>query len=200
MAQSSPATAAKSRGDLAVSTVPGLRGVEHVAFTVPDIDEAVAFFVDVLGCDFFYELGPASDPDGTWMSDNLDVHPRSVIRRFVLLRCANGANFELFQYESPDQVTRWPRMSDHGGSHVAFYVDDMDTALDHLRSKGVRVLGQGKKNTTGPEAGEDATFAHFLTPSGQMLEFISYPKGREYYETTDRRLWQPSPCGASSVA
>ncbi len=31
--------------------VPGLRGIEHIAFTVPDLDEAVNFFVDVLGCE-----------------------------------------------------------------------------------------------------------------------------------------------------
>ena len=57
-----------------MSAVPTLRGVEHVAFTVPDVDTAVAFFVDVLGCERFYDMGPFADPDGTWMSDNLDVH------------------------------------------------------------------------------------------------------------------------------
>jgi catechol 2,3-dioxygenase-like lactoylglutathione lyase family enzyme len=174
-----------------MSTVPGLRGVEHVAFTVPELDAAIAFFVEVLGCELMYELGPASDPEGTWMADNLNVHPRAAIVNFALLRCANGANFEIFQYEAPDQVTRWPRMSDHGGVHIAFYVDDMDAALADLVEKGVRVLGDGKKPTTGPEAGEQATFAHFLTPWGQMLELISYPNGREYHRTTERRLWQP---------
>ncbi len=31
-------------------TLPGLRGIEHVGLTVPDLDAAVRFFVDVLGC------------------------------------------------------------------------------------------------------------------------------------------------------
>jgi hypothetical protein len=55
-------------------------------------------------------------------------------------------------------------MSDHGGSHIAFYVEDMDAALSHLRSHKVRVLGVGKKACFGLEAGEESTFAHFLTP------------------------------------
>jgi catechol 2,3-dioxygenase-like lactoylglutathione lyase family enzyme len=173
-----------------MSSVPGLRGTEHVAFTVPNLAEAVAFFVDVLGCEHIYDMGPAADPEGTWMTDNLDVHARAEIHNFALLRCANGANFEIFEYDSPDQVRRWPKMSDHGGFHIAFYVDDMDAALEYLASKGVRILG-GKKDGMGPEAGAASTFAHFLTPWGQLLEFVSFPNGRAYFETTDRRTWMP---------
>ena len=31
---------------------PGLRGTEHIGFTVPDLDEAARFFVDVIGCEY----------------------------------------------------------------------------------------------------------------------------------------------------
>ena len=31
--------------------IPGLRGGDHVGVTVPDMEQAHAFFVDVLGCD-----------------------------------------------------------------------------------------------------------------------------------------------------
>jgi catechol 2,3-dioxygenase-like lactoylglutathione lyase family enzyme len=171
--------------------VPGLRGVEHIAFTVPDLEQAVRFFVEVLGCEHFYDMGPFADPNGTWMSDNLGVHPRASIPKFAVLRCANGANFEIFQYESPDQAQQWPKLSDWGGAHVAFYVDDMDKALAVLKAHGVEVLGEGKKDGFGPEAGEGSTFAHWLTPWGQVLEFVSYPKGRAYHQSTDRRMWKP---------
>ena len=174
-----------------MSPIPGLRGVEHVAFTVPDVQQAVRFFVDVLGCEHFYALGPFADPDGDWMSANLGVHPRASITTFAVLRCKNGANFELCQYESPDQAQRWPKLSDWGGSHVAFYVDDMDEALAHLETHGVQILGHGKKDGFGPESGDGSTFAHWLAPWGQVLEFVSYPNGREYHKTTDRRMWRP---------
>jgi catechol 2,3-dioxygenase-like lactoylglutathione lyase family enzyme len=173
--------------------VPGFAGVEHIALTVPDLEKAIAFFTDVLGCELLYEMGRFADPEGTWMADNLDVHPRAEIDNFAILRCANGANFELFSYRAPDQVTRWPRMSDHGGTHIAFYVEDMDAALAHLVAHGVEVLGEGKKAGIGPEDGAESTFAHFLTPWGQLLEFVSYPHGRAYFTTTDRRAWRPNP-------
>ncbi|HZT10373.1 MAG TPA: VOC family protein, partial [Actinomycetota bacterium] len=31
--------------------LPGLRHVDHAAYTVPDLDEAVRFFVEVLGAE-----------------------------------------------------------------------------------------------------------------------------------------------------
>lgn len=174
-----------------MNAVPGLPGVEHLAFTVPDLEQAIDFFVEVLGCERLYDMGRFADDTGTWMSDNLAVHPRSEIDNFAFLRCANGANFEIFQYQAPDQVKRWPRMSDYVGTHVGFYAQDMDAALNNLRQRGVRVLGAGKKPCIGPESGESASFAHFLTPWGQLLEFVSYPHGRAYYATHQRYGWSP---------
>jgi catechol-2,3-dioxygenase len=31
--------------------LPGLRGIDHIGITVPDIEQASAFFVAVLGCE-----------------------------------------------------------------------------------------------------------------------------------------------------
>lgn len=129
--------------------LPGLRGMDHVGFTVPHLDQAVTFFVEVLGCEPFYELGPfAADDD--WMRVHLNVHPRAVMRRLKFLRCGHGSNFEIFEYEAPDQAPQPPRNSDVGGHHLAFYVDDMAAAVAHLRARGVRVLGEPTVRTAGP--------------------------------------------------
>ena len=53
--------------------IPGMRGGDHIGFTVPDLDQAVAFFRDVIGCEVFYPLGPFADPEGTWMADHLKL-------------------------------------------------------------------------------------------------------------------------------
>src|SRR5690349_3152336 len=65
--------------------LPGLRGTDHIGFTVPDLDEAVRFFVEVIGCEPFYELGPFRS-DGDWMETHLNVHPRTVMKRLKFLR------------------------------------------------------------------------------------------------------------------
>jgi catechol 2,3-dioxygenase-like lactoylglutathione lyase family enzyme len=47
-----------------------------------------------------------------------------------------------------------PKMSDWGGVHLAFYVDDMEAALAYLEDvEGVRIVG-GAKETMGIEVGE----------------------------------------------
>ena len=169
--------------------MPGLRGTDHIGFTVPDLDQAVRFFVEVIGCEAFYDLGPFQS-DGDWMTEHLNVHPRTVMKRLKFLRCRNGSNFEIFEYQSPDQNTTQPRNSDVGGHHLAFYVDDMAAALDHLRRHGVRILGEPTLRESGPSGGQ--TWVYFLSPWGMQLELVSYPRGKAYERDTNRRLWHPA--------
>lgn len=169
--------------------IPGLRGTDHVGFTVPDLAAAVDFFVNVLGCEPFYELGPFQAEDD-WMAKHLNVHPRAVMKKLKFLRCRHGSNFELFEYSAPDQSKHQPRNSDIGGHHLALYVDDMAKAVEYLRSHGVRILGEPTVRTTGPSAGQ--TWVYFLTPWGMQLELVSYPEGKGYERETARRLWHPA--------
>jgi len=169
--------------------LPGLRGTDHIGFTVPNLEEAVDFFVNVLGCEPFHYLGPLQS-DGDWMQTHLNVHPRAVAKRLRFLRCRNGANFEIFEYESPDQNRQPPKNSDIGGHHIAFYVDDFDVALAFLKEKGVRILGEPTVRTTGPHAGQ--TWIYFLSPWGMQFELVSFPGGKGYEKETTARLWHPA--------
>ena len=171
------------------TSLPGMRGTDHVGLTVPNLEDAVRFFVEVLGCEAFYELGPFQSDDN-WMRDHLNVHPRTIMRRLAFLRCGHGSNFEMFEYEAPDQQTEQPRNSDIGGFHLAFYVDDMNAALDYLRANGVRILGEPTVRTTGPSGGQ--SWVYFLSPWGLQLELVSYPSGKAYEQSTGRRLWHPA--------
>jgi catechol 2,3-dioxygenase-like lactoylglutathione lyase family enzyme len=169
--------------------LPGLRGTDHIGFTVPDLQQAVDFFVNVIGCEPFYELGPfASESD--WMQVHLNVHPRAVMKRLRFLRCQNGSNFELFEYDSPDQNRQQPKNSDIGGHHLAFYVDDIDSAVAYLRGHHVRILGVPTVRTSGPNSGQ--TWVYFLAPWGMQLELVSFPGGKGYERSSVARLWHPA--------
>lgn len=170
--------------------IPGLRGVEHIGFTVPDLEEATRFFVDVIGCTRVYSLGPIEDPDGDWMTRHLNVPARARVRELRFFRCGHGPNFELFEYEVDDQVAAPPRNCDVGGHHLAFYVDDMDAALEHLRAHGVRILGEPTVRTSGPSAGQ--TWVYALTPWGMQLELVSFPHGKGYEKDAPVKLWHPA--------
>ena len=169
--------------------LPGMTGIDHIGFTVPDLAQAVGFFRDVLGCAEFYPLGPFSGGASTWMADHLNVDAKATIPEMRLMRCGNGANLEIFQYTAPDQNLTQPRNSDVGGHHIAFYTTDMSAAVAYLEGKGVKVLGAPTTMADGPSAGE--TWVYFLAPWGMQLELVSYPDGKAYEADFDGRLWDP---------
>ncbi|MEM8811793.1 MAG: VOC family protein [Pseudomonadota bacterium] len=169
--------------------LPGMTGMDHVGFTVPDLEQAVDFFTGTLGCQAFYPLGPFSGGDSTWMKDHLNVDPKATIPAMRLVRCGNGTNLEIFQYTAPEQNNVQPRNSDIGGHHLAFYTTDMPAAVSYLGDKGIQVLGAPTTMTEGPSAGE--TWVYFLAPWGMQLELVSYPNGKAYEADFDTRLWDP---------
>ena len=169
--------------------LPGLRGTDHIGFTVPDLEQATTFLVDVLGCERFYDLGPMR-ADDDWMTRQLNVDARAVVRRIRNFRCFNGANFEVFEYEAASQRSEPPRNSDVGGHHVALYVDDLDAAIAHLRAHGIRVLGEPVHRRDGPNAGR--SWIYFLAPWGMQFELVSYPRGMGYEQETSARMWSPA--------
>lgn len=176
--------------------LPGLRGVDHVGFTVPDLDEATRFLVDVLGCEYLYSLGPFLD-DGTWMSEHLGVHPRATIPENRFFRCGGHAIFEVFAYSSPDQRRDVPRNSDIGGHHVALYVDDLDAAVSHLKQHDVTVLGDP---TASSGAHQGQRWVYFRAPWGMQLELVSYPHGKAADPQAAARWAIAAPAGASPAA
>lgn len=150
--------------------LPGIRYVDHAAFTVPDLDEAVRFFVEVLGAEELYRSRRGPDPD--FMPENFDV-PSDAVLELSMLRLPPNLNIELFEWHTQDQRLEHPRHSDRGGHHLCFVVDDVDVAVAHLRTiPGVRVLGERK------EVGSDSPYVagnrwvYFVTPWGLLMELV----------------------------
>lgn len=169
--------------------IPGLRGTDHIGFTVPDLDEAERFLVDVLGAVKVYTLGAKRSDDDDWMTVQMGVHPRTVVREIRFYRLANGSNLEVFQYDSADGQAPQPRNSDIGGHHLALYVDDMDAAIAHLRGHGVEIMGEPIASA-GASAGQ--RWLYFRSPWGMQFELVSFPDGKAYEKDAAVRLWHPA--------
>jgi glyoxylase I family protein len=171
-----------------MSGLPGLAGCDHIGFTVPDIEAATRFFVDVIGCTQVFDIGPFQSDDD-WMQVQLGVHPRSVLRSLRMFRCKNGPNFELFEYELDGASQLPPKNSDVGGHHLGFYVHDMAAAVAYLKSHGITVQGEPVTMQTGPSQG--LTWVYFLSPWGMQLELVSYPAGMAVENAHPGSLWSP---------
>lgn len=167
--------------------MPGMRGINHIGLTVPDLPQAEAFFADVLGCQKAMSFGPFRDDKGTFMQDVLDVDPRAVIEQISLMRCGFGSNIELFKYTAPDQKQVAARNSDIGGHHIAFYVDDIDSVASYLKANNIRTLMGPLPVKEGPAAGQ--SILYFYAPWGLQLEAISFPEGMAYEKDGGTVLW-----------
>ena len=175
--------------------MPGMRGMEHVGFTVPDINEACDFFERILGGVTLYTAATNFRVDDSdWMAEHLRVHPRAVVKEFRYMRVGNGTNLEIFEYTAPDQNNKPPKNSDIGGHHFAFYVDNMDAAIAFLKANDVEVLGEPTSFADGPNKG--LTWCYFMAPWGLQLEIVSAPNGTDFdnnaTEKGEMRLFNPA--------
>ncbi len=168
----------------------GLVGLDHVGITVPDINEAIEWFEDILGAVAPLTFGPF---EGTFLEGAIGVAPGTKIDQITMLRVGHSANIELFKYESPGQRQTMPRNSDWSGHHVAFYVTDIDAAVEYMDSRGVHRLFGPFALTAGPAAGQSINY--FKTPWNSFIEFITYPHGMAYQVPGVHPLWSPKENG-----
>lgn len=170
------------------SGLPGMRGIDHIGFTVPDLDEAEAFLVGVLGAVRIYTLG-TKRADDDWMATQLGVHPRTEIREIRFYRLGNGSNLEVFHYDAADGQNPQPQNSDIGGHHLALYVDDIDAAVAHLRARDVDVMGSPVASAA---ASSGQRWVYFRAPWGMQFELVSFPDGKAYESAAPVQLWHPA--------
>jgi catechol 2,3-dioxygenase-like lactoylglutathione lyase family enzyme len=171
--------------------IPSALYLDHAGYTVPDLDQAVAFFTQVLGCDLLYRAGPYQEPGSDWMLPNLNVHPQASVR-LAVLRCGPVHNVELVEFSAPDQQQVSPKVSDWGGRHLAFAVTDMEAAVAYLEAQpGVRVL-EAIDHPVDGTAESGIRTRYFITPWGMYMELISRPDRLPYEARTAARLYRPN--------
>jgi methylmalonyl-CoA/ethylmalonyl-CoA epimerase len=125
-----------------------MAGELRVVLTVPDFDEAVAFYRDALGLD---QIADWSGEDGR-----------------VILLDAGRATIELFderQAESVDRIEAGRRVS--GPVRLAWEVEDIDSATQRLVAAGAKAEAPP---VVPPWGGRNA---RLRTPDGMQLTLFS---------------------------
>lgn len=170
--------------------MPNIHGIDHIGLTVPDLNEATDFLVNALGAEVLYDTYTLDQPprNSEFTHRRLGIKDTMAQRAIRMLVMPNGPSIELFQYEGPDQQGAITP-ADIGWQHIAFYVDDMDAAVERIERFG------GKRNAdpvdlSGIEAGAGNKFCYLKTPWGSSIELISYPTPQPYLETASREKWR----------
>jgi len=141
----------------------GLERFDHVGIAVPDLAVATDFFVDVLGFEKAYVIGPI-EAGREWLSENLG----SGCAARVTIQVLNmpGGKVELFEF-SPKPEGDHPRRDELGSASLGLKVRDLDRSVERLRAAGAEILGGRKDVDDGPIAGTSWVYAK--APWGLLL-------------------------------
>jgi catechol 2,3-dioxygenase-like lactoylglutathione lyase family enzyme len=109
--------------------------LEHVALIVDDYDEAIAFFVDVLGFELV-EDSPALTNDG---------RPK----RWVVVRPPGATTALLLAQADGERQARAVGEQFAGRVGLFLRVDDFEAAYDRMRAAGVEFVGEPRQEPYG---------------------------------------------------
>lgn len=163
---------------MADATALGLSHVDHVGMTVPDLEEAVTFYVTVFGAIELWRLGPFDARELPAMEDGRDwseAHVGVKDARLDIVMLSIGPNLllELFQCDRPADARRTPQgICDYGQHHIAFKVENLDAALAHLGENGCTVMAGPIVHEEGPCEGCRLQFVQ--DPWGNLIELMEY--------------------------
>lgn len=169
------------------------RGLEHVGITVPDHDEAVAFFQRAFGTEVLYSLTDKRRDalPGEELGPRNGLRKGTAIVAVSMLRFHNGANLEVFEIDRPGGI-RETNISDMGISHFSVTVDDIDAAGRDFAAAGGALL-DGPYDLTDQEAGPGNRGRFGRTPWGLLVEFEQLPSPMSYDGDVTAPRWVPAP-------
>ncbi len=169
--------------------IPGARNVDHIGVSVPNLEQAISFFRDVLGAQFLFRFneGPGTENPAD-LEGTLGVDAKSKLR-IAMLRLGPSLNLELMEYQTPGQNSSVPKNSDVDVPHIAFWVEDMEIAARYLAEQGCPLLAGPFRSEQGPKAGQQIRY--FNAPWGMALEILSRPAHMPYETDTPARLFGP---------
>jgi len=107
--------------------------IDHTAISVPDLEQALAFYCGLLG----FEIEVRSDwQAGNEVNDTV-IGARDTAAKSALIK-AGGTRIELFEYQNPPgKPAEAHPVWDHGITHICFNVADIYAEYRRLCAAGI---------------------------------------------------------------
>jgi methylmalonyl-CoA epimerase len=140
--------------------------LDHVGIAVSDLAASLAFFRDVLGLH---------------VESTEDVASQRVRATFVN---TGQSTLEMLESTAPDSaIAKFIEKRGAGMHHVALRVDDINAAMTHLKSRGIRMIDEQ------PRPGAEGALVAFIHPSashGVLVELKQPAPKVEMFKTPGR--------------
>lgn len=143
-------------------------GVHHIAISVPDVNAAADFYIDVLGFEEVFDVDWASGND---QFDRIIGLDRTACK-IRMLRTAN-IYFEIWEYENPapEPLDHNYSPANHGIAHFCLQVDDIDAEYERLRAAGMKFVNPPQHADAGAAVYGRDPFGHIIEiyqPSAEL--------------------------------
>ncbi len=127
-----------------------IKNINHIAIVVEDIEDALSFWRDALGLELSH------------IEDVPEQHS------MVAFLPAKHSEVELVEPTSDESgVARYLSKQGPGMHHICFEVEDIESALEHMKSKGIRLINEEPQIGT---AGKKIAFVHPESTNGVLVE------------------------------
>ncbi len=135
-------------------------GMHHAALAVKDINQALAFYCDVIGFEIEME---AEVPSGI---DAMGVAMGISDSGFKIRMLKKGhSHLELFEFNDTEELDELRPVNRTGITHIALATDDIEKDYEYLTQNGVEFNAE----LFGPAPGR---FAYGRDPFGNVIELI----------------------------
>jgi methylmalonyl-CoA/ethylmalonyl-CoA epimerase len=132
----------------------GILRIDHVGVAVADLDEALAFYTDVLGM----------------RCTHVEVNEEQGVREAMLQVGADGGALQLLAPLSAEStIAKFLDKRGPGLQQLAYTVRDIEETSEVLRAKGVRLLYPQPRRGT---AGSLVNFVHPKDAGGVLVELV----------------------------
>ncbi|MBW2061469.1 MAG: VOC family protein [Deltaproteobacteria bacterium] len=144
----------------------------HINIIARNWERLAAFYEQVFGC---VRVPPERNFSGQWLEEVTGV-PGAAIRGVHLKLPGyddQGPTLEIFEY-SPQKKPPGTAVNRPGFAHIAFAVDDVETARDAVLASGGTAVGE-LVSVDIPEAGR-ITFIYVTDPEGNIIELQKWSR------------------------
>jgi catechol 2,3-dioxygenase-like lactoylglutathione lyase family enzyme len=146
-----------------------VQALNHVCFTVSDLERSIAFWSHLLG------TGPASRVRYTDPHDQAVTGYPDLDMSAAYFDLPGGTQLELFEYHEPPTVPA-PSSETYvvGNAHLGIVVDDLDEAYRLLQGTGATFRSDGPVRIEGG-AHKGARSMYVRDPDGITIEILELP-------------------------
>ena len=144
-------------------------GVDHVSYTVSDLDRSLEFYVGLLGYEIIWRR-EITDP----YFGRIVGFPDCIVKGAQLRIPRSQHRLELFQYVKPKGVRVDVPPNNTCSSHVCLRVEKLVSAYEEMKARGVQFLSPPVLIDAGPSTGGYALY--MLDPDGIIIELFQAPE------------------------